>query len=719
MKPSQTKTRALCLTLALATALPAAAQTAQETQNPQAPPPPPIRLHADRLQDQAGITEADGTVKAEWGDYRLCAAKLTYDRATGLIRAVQDVRLTSPGSQIAGDRATYDLTRKEGEFGEFTVTLAATRLRLQGDRADWRASGLSAQDVRITSCPAASEDWRLHAGEVEILADSQEFIARDTVMKIMDIPVLYLPYGRFYYGEERHSGFLRPDFRLGSDSGAGIVIPYYFSLAPHYDLTLIPNYRNKHGLELGGEFRFLTPQTRGDIQLATALFDDSTRDRQAVNFAYAAGPWRAKLQAENISDDDYLRDYADSDRHSARLLPRRFSADYRRGNFHAGINADHHKALDGVTAPPAIAPRLWAGYDSGGDRHDWRAQWEGTRFRHPHYRDWDAMRHIASADLRATGRLRGLAISPQIGFHAARYSAIEANPHVENGGYLVPHAKLEFAHTRRRQTPATTATPGPTRDHLRLRAAAVYAPANRRQNRLPNFDAQLRAQTPDNLFHWNRFSGSDRAGDAKFLAYSATYHRHAGAQETFYFSAAQQYHLADAVSLGDYHHFGRPTQSINFDQPPQQGFGNIIISSRLRLRAEWRAEASAEWDSDEKTIDRFYMEARGKFAVNKLAYTRYLNDGNNESLIIGGALPLASWLELAAKTDYLLDEDHFSRSELAVRLRDSCACWTISLGVKDRVITENKNDLQISFGMEFTDLASIGSNYDTLLSTLQ
>lgn len=54
---------------------------------------------------------------------------------------------------------------------------------------------------------------------------------------------------------KRKSGFLMPAFTTYSAYGIGVEVPYYFALAPDYDVTFNPRFTSKQGVLLQGEFR--------------------------------------------------------------------------------------------------------------------------------------------------------------------------------------------------------------------------------------------------------------------------------------------------------------------------------------------------------------------------------------------------------------------------------------------------------------------------------
>jgi LPS-assembly protein len=84
-------------------------------------------------------------------------------------------------------------------------------------------------------------------------------------MQFKGVPIFYTPYLSFPLGDERKSGFCSRARPFGHErlSRSG---PYYFNLAPNYDLTLTPGNLSSRGVELGGEFRFLTSNSHGQIE---------------------------------------------------------------------------------------------------------------------------------------------------------------------------------------------------------------------------------------------------------------------------------------------------------------------------------------------------------------------------------------------------------------------------------------------------------------------
>lgn len=78
------------------------------------------------------------------------------------------------------------------------------------------------------------------------------------VLVFKNLPILATPYMQFPLGNRRRSSLCRQRMGISSTSGMDLTIPYYFNLAPNYDLTVYPGVTTKRGVKLGGEYRYMT-----------------------------------------------------------------------------------------------------------------------------------------------------------------------------------------------------------------------------------------------------------------------------------------------------------------------------------------------------------------------------------------------------------------------------------------------------------------------------
>ena len=110
------------------------------------------------------------------------------------------------------------------------------------------------EKVRYTTCPVGNQDWMLQASSITLDTDQQQGTAHGVVMRFKNVPIFYSPYLAFPLGPERQSGLLFPNFGHSGSSGYKLEVPYYFNLAPNYDMTLTPGYLSARGVQLGGNF---------------------------------------------------------------------------------------------------------------------------------------------------------------------------------------------------------------------------------------------------------------------------------------------------------------------------------------------------------------------------------------------------------------------------------------------------------------------------------
>ena len=130
-------------------------------------------------------------------------------------------------------------------------------------------------------------------------------------------------------GDERKSGLLFPSFGHSGSNGYELEVPYYFNLAPNYDVTLTPGSLSARGVQLGGEFRFLTAGSHGQIDANFLPDDTQSSTATALLLTSPTSPTsstglRFDTDIASVSDSNYFEDFAvGSDQTSVTFLERR------------------------------------------------------------------------------------------------------------------------------------------------------------------------------------------------------------------------------------------------------------------------------------------------------------------------------------------------------------------------------------------------------------
>ena len=105
-------------------------------------------------------------------------------------------------------------------------------------------------------------------------------------------------------------------------------MPYYFNLAPNYDLTLTPGLLTARGVQLAEDFRYLTANSHGQID-ATFLPNDKKEhdDRSYVRYTDVTDirpGLRFDADIADVSDSNYFQNFAvGTDQTSVTYLERR------------------------------------------------------------------------------------------------------------------------------------------------------------------------------------------------------------------------------------------------------------------------------------------------------------------------------------------------------------------------------------------------------------
>lgn len=234
----------------------------------------PVLLFADRLgvDSAANVITAEGNVEVVRDARRLLADQLRYDQDTDQIEALGNVVLIEPtGETLYADRVVLSGDLSEGLAEQLRARLTDDSLFAA---AEGRRIGgtLTELDRAVYSpCPLCEDGesaplWQLSARRIEHDQETQDITYRHAFFELYGVPVLYTPY--FKHPDptvERRSGFLAPSFGSSNQLGLFLQTPYYFALAPNYDLTLAPIFTTKENAVLAAEYRHLLPSGRFEL----------------------------------------------------------------------------------------------------------------------------------------------------------------------------------------------------------------------------------------------------------------------------------------------------------------------------------------------------------------------------------------------------------------------------------------------------------------------
>ena len=191
-----------------------------------------------------------GKVDVRQGDRHLSAEDVQYDDATQSLSMEGNVEYQDPLVRVRGDTGKYDAAGG-ASFGGAEFELPSRPARGAAKEIVVKRDGqVSLDDVRYTTCPVGNEDWVLKAGDIDLDTAERNGTGRRIRLDFKGVPILYTPYISFPLGNQRSRGFLFPEFGVSDRNGVELGSPYYFNLAPNFDLLMTPRIWTNRGLAL-------------------------------------------------------------------------------------------------------------------------------------------------------------------------------------------------------------------------------------------------------------------------------------------------------------------------------------------------------------------------------------------------------------------------------------------------------------------------------------
>jgi len=227
------------------------------------------------LQKDVVVTQPGRSIKADKAyiirDGK--TEKITYIRLTG------NVRLAEYGKLIVAPYAVLNLKQNTLLFNdaiyhvsEPSVQTLSHNKTLKYDAwgtAKWALrtpSGLlKLWHARYSTCSPRHPTWQLSSSYLVINQKKGQGSANNVFITVHGLPVMYVPYYTFPINNIRKSGFLSPTGGYNKNSGAMFGMPYYWNMAPNYDMLITPTIMTRRGVLISDQFRYLTHEHQGLI----------------------------------------------------------------------------------------------------------------------------------------------------------------------------------------------------------------------------------------------------------------------------------------------------------------------------------------------------------------------------------------------------------------------------------------------------------------------
>ena len=683
---------------------------------PAAPVIAPTLDHRIRIESDSAVLGADGDARVSGkvvvsqNGRRISADALTYDQHTGHIAVKGAVRFTDPKLRIDSDAGSYDPTGR-ADFSNAAFQLFGRSGRGFARSIDLTPAGrVRLARVRYTTCPAGAEDWMLHASSIDLNSARQQGTARNAYLVFKHVPLFYTPYLRFPLGPERQSGLLYPSFGHTGNNGYSIAIPYYFNLAPNYDLTLTPGLMTARGFDIAGQYRYLTGSSHGQLDATYLPVDQETHgSRDYLHFTDLSdlgAHQRVRFDIAGVSDSNYFQDFAvGSAATSVTFLDRRASYQYRDSVWRVDAEFQNFQTID-ISLDPSLRP--YSRVPDVTARALWPIAGTGWEFA-LHSEAVDFLRNVGTTGLRLNlapelrweRRTAGYFFVPAVGWHLTQYDLNHAAPGNPSSPSLsLPFARLDTGLIFERDDPAN----GHPEQTLEPRMVYSYVPY-RNQDGLPVFDTALPDLNLTELYQTNRFVGGDRFGDANQLSIGMT---------TRWFDATTGRQYLSAT-LGQTRYFTTPRVTLPGVAPTSNSASNLVGDVELTAYRNVNLKLDYQWDPYSATTEKSEVSVQYRPDDARMVNLGYRFQHDVLDQWDGSfAWPITHRWNAVARLVYSV-MDHQTIEQVAGFEYRSC-CWALQI-VQRRYVVNRTGKLTTSIAMqlELLGLSSVRSGTDTFL----
>lgn len=562
-------TVSLALTLPLP---PVLAQSLIPYANPSGAPPTglpnqKLLLEADQLiYDFDGKTvTATGNVQIYYGSYVLDADSVTYDEKSGRLIATGGVRLLEPGGTlVTTERLDITDDFRDAFIGSLNV-VTTDGGRFSAQTAERRDANLTIFRRGIyTACKPCIEHperpplWQVKAARIIHNQAEQTIYYENARLEFFGVPIAYVP---FFFSPDptvhRKTGFLAPSLLQSDAIGFGVTTPFFWNLAPNYDVTFSPTILSRQGLLMQGQWRHRLMNGSYGIRAAGIFQQDPgaftndgnslSGDREFRGSVHTVGAfelspnWVFGWSLDASTDRTFNRDYIIPDANDKDLLSTIYLTGMNERNYfdvrgdyflvqrentkeklaNGGVYV-HDDQAEQAFVHPVLDQNFIVGHSVAGgelafDSNLTSVTRDKSDIRHPPAPFGPYFAGVAGTFTRATSRAswkrRLIAPGGQL-FTPFTYVQADANwiasddpaaglADDDANGRVMPAAGIEYEWPILATLGSSVHTFGP-------KAQLIVRPDEWHPGSLPNEDAQSLVFDDTSLFEWDKFSGYDR-----------------------------------------------------------------------------------------------------------------------------------------------------------------------------------------------------------------
>lgn len=657
------------------------------------------------LDRDVEIIKGGTTIKADKAEYRIIQDEV---EATGHVwmKRFQD--------QYTGDHAEMNMGSGAGYVTQPTYLIGKNGGRGKAERIDFLSDDQAqVQQGTYSTCEATDPDWYLRANTLDLDSGRDVGTMHGGLLYFKDVPILGSPWMTFPLSGERKSGVLPPTFGATSTGGAELAVPYYFNLAPNYDLTLVPKYIARRGLQMGAETRYLGDTYSGITNV------EGIQDRVTGTGRYSLSSIHNQTLAPGLtlawnlnkaSDNDYPSDFSHSITGSTqRLLTRDVSLTYSSTYWSLYGHVSKYQLLQDVDSPitkpyDRVPQIVFTGnrYDIGG--FDFNTVADFTRFSSGNLVGGD--RAFVTQSVSYPIVRPGYFITPKVSVDATRYNLNNVSVgQPTNFSRTVPTVSLDSGMIFERESTLLGRSMTQT---LEPRLFYVRTPY-RDQSQFPNFDSGLADFNFAQIFSENRFVGHDRISDANQLTAAVTSRLiEENGLERLRMAVGQRYYFADPKVVLD----GTTSTTLGSKS-------DLLLSLGGQISKEFSTDNTVQYSETLRQMVRSTFGVRWQPAPKRVLNLQYRLDRTYvnpstglldplKQVDVSGQWPISQRWYAVGRINYSIPDKTVAEGLAGMEYKADC--WVFRVVAQRIPTSSTKASTGFFFQLELTGFSKIGNN---------
>jgi LPS-assembly protein len=723
----------------------------------------PLFITADQIEGQTDdVTVAEGNVEMRKTGSLILADRMTYRMLDDEVEAFGSVRMLQDGAEIeaphmkmkldeqlgAAENVNYRILKEtRSRFYNPTqavVTVATSNANTSGspmmlnvansyglptqsppqrpteangraERADFEGENqYTFWSSSFSTCKPGREDWYLQTSETHLDYDRNEGTASNASLWFGGVPIFYTPIASFSLNGQPRSGILHPHFSTSTRSGFDFTVPYYWNIAPNYDLTLFPRYMSKRGFQLGAEARYLDYNFQGMTRVEYMPNDDElNRRRYGYHIEHTQNLGQGVSAAVNwngVSDDFYWQDMSSRLLQTSQTqLPKQVVFGYAPSPWlQSSLQVLRYQTLQIDPANPIAVPYFLepqiniTGFRPNVLNTDLSMVGQFSRFTHVDPTKVQGDRLVFYPQVSLPYVNPAFQITPKIGLHMSQYSLSNQTVGQESTiSRVLPTFTLDSTAIFEREGDWFGSGYIQT---LEPRLYYVNIPY-KNQDQIPLFDTALSDFNFAQIFSENRYSGYDRINDANQLTAAVTTRLLDGETGVERFKAM----------LGQRYYFSPQRVAITGEATRISDFSNLVAAVNGLVARKTYMDMAWEYNYRDNVNERFSAGVRFQPELGKVlsASYRYTRDqltsaSTVDQIDIAGQWPLSSKWYAVGRYNYSMRDKQMLESIAGIEY--NAGCWAVRVVAQRLAAISGTPNTTTFFQLELNDFGSIGTN---------